>query len=83
MNTAADLTELNNAKQKVDESESRFRNLIEEATVAMAVFQGRDMVLTLVNEAMLALWQRNLRHKYAAPLSQTGIDAPETGGIIN
>ncbi|MEJ1241429.1 PAS domain S-box protein [Chryseolinea sp. T2] len=40
------------------ESENQFRDLIEQATVATAVFENRDMILTVANEAMLNLWAR-------------------------
>jgi PAS domain S-box-containing protein len=43
------------AQQALAESEARFRNLIMQAPVAMAVFRGDDFVFDTVNEAYLPL----------------------------
>lgn len=56
---AYEVTSQVTAHKKVEESESRFRNLIEESTVAAAVLEGPEWVLTLANNRMLDLWQRD------------------------
>jgi len=56
MNTAADVTELNMAKIRSEQSEKRFRSLIQEAPVATCLFIGRKLTIDIANEAMIALW---------------------------
>ena len=54
-----DITERVEAEQKVRESESHFRSLIEQAPVATALFVGPDMVVEIPNEPMLKMWGKN------------------------
>jgi len=56
MNTAADVTDLNVAKKKTEESEARFRSLVEEAPVATCLFTGREMNIAIANHKMLSFW---------------------------
>lgn len=56
MNTAAAVTDLNLAKKAAEESEAKFRSLIEEAPVATCLFVGEEMVIEIANEKMLGLW---------------------------
>ena len=53
---ATEVTQQVKAKIALQESEQRFRNLIEEAPVATSLFIGRDMVIELPNEAILKIW---------------------------
>lgn len=55
MNTAADVTELNEAKRKVEESEKRFRHVVKQAPVGIAIFRGSDYVVEMANETYLQL----------------------------
>jgi PAS domain S-box-containing protein len=57
--TLQDVTQQVIARKKVEQSEQRFRNLVEEAIVSTAILTGPDMVLELANEAMLNIWGRN------------------------
>lgn len=56
MNTAADVTELNLAKINIEQSEKRFKSLIEEAPVATCLFTGRDLKIEIANEEMIRIW---------------------------
>ena len=47
------------AKKELEESEKRFRNLVEEAPVATAIYSGRDMIISLANDAMLKVWGKD------------------------
>ncbi len=47
------------AQQKIQNSEARFRTLIEEAPVATCLFTGRELTIALANELMLDLWGKN------------------------
>ena len=56
MVVATEVTQQVIAKIALQESEQRFRNLIEEAPVAISLLVGEDMVIELPNEAMLKIW---------------------------
>jgi len=56
MNTAADVTDLNLAKRKIEESETKFRSLIEQAPIATCLFTGPEMVIEVANELMIKMW---------------------------
>lgn len=53
---ATDVTEQVLAKQKLDQSEINFRNMILQAPVAMAVLKGKDFVVEIANQFMFELW---------------------------
>ena len=42
--------------QRLTASRERFQNLVQEAPTATAVLTGRDMVVELVNQRMLQIW---------------------------
>lgn len=56
MNTAADVTDLNLAKIKVEQSERNFRNMVKQAPVAMCIMMGPDHVVEVANDLILELW---------------------------
>jgi len=58
MNTAAEVTALAIAKQKIEESEQRFRSLITQSPIAMVVFRGPGHVIEIANDAMLRRWNK-------------------------
>jgi PAS domain S-box-containing protein len=59
---ATEVTQQVRAKYALQQSENRFRNLVGQSQFAKAIFEGRDMVISMVNEAMLKdLWRRE-RH---------------------
>ncbi|GAB3164343.1 PAS domain-containing protein [Telluribacter humicola] len=51
-----DVTEQVLARQRLAESEARFRSIVEEAPVATCLFVGRDMTVLVANEMMLNYW---------------------------
>ena len=53
------ITKQRQAEENLRASEVKFRNLVTQSTVATAVFTGRNMVLELVNDAMLGLWDKS------------------------
>lgn len=66
MNTAADVTELNLASQKLSKSERNLRNIIQQSPVAMCILLGEDFVVDIANERMYELWgidQEQVLHK--------------------
>ena len=42
------------------ESETRFRNLVNDAFIATAIFKGKDFVIDLANDEALKLWGKDL-----------------------
>jgi PAS domain S-box-containing protein len=56
MSTAADVTDLNLSKKRIEESQARFYSLIEEAPVATCLFTGPEMKIEVANAEMLNLW---------------------------
>ncbi|GAB3934851.1 PAS domain-containing protein [Mucilaginibacter myungsuensis] len=45
--------------QDLEESESRLRYMIDDAPVAIAIFNGRDLVIEAANQYMLRIWGKN------------------------
>jgi PAS domain S-box-containing protein len=43
-------------RRLIEESEQRYEHLVEQAPVATAIYQGRQMNIQVANEAMLKLW---------------------------
>jgi PAS domain S-box-containing protein len=56
MNTAADVTDLNIAHQRIEESEKNLRNIILQAPVAMCILRGPEHVVEIANDRMFELW---------------------------
>lgn len=53
---ANDVTEQVNSRKQIEESEQRYHQLVEQATVATAIYLGPEMRVKIANEAMLKLW---------------------------
>jgi len=56
MNTGADVTDVNVANQKAEQSENNLRNTILQSPVAMCILKGKDQFVEIANERMLELW---------------------------
>ncbi|MBD3583004.1 PAS domain-containing protein [Flavobacterium selenitireducens] len=59
LNTAADVTDLFLAKAEVEQSEDRYRTLIEKSSVAAALYLGRDLKIQYANGLMLDYWGKD------------------------
>lgn len=79
MNTGADVTDLNLAKQQVEQSEQNFRNIILQAPVAMCILLGPDYVVDIANQAMVELWGRPKEAVLHKPLFEGMPDAGQQG----
>jgi PAS domain S-box-containing protein len=79
MNTAADVTDLNVAKLKVEQSEANFRNMILQAPVAMCILLGPEHVVDIANDFMLELWGKTAANMLGRPLFEGLPDAREQG----
>lgn len=70
MNTAAEVTDLILAKQKVERSEKNFRNMVKQAPVAMCILTGPTHVVEVANDLMVDLWGKPLEQVMNKPLFQ-------------
>ncbi|WP_338378670.1 PAS domain-containing protein [uncultured Flavobacterium sp.] len=68
MNTAAEVTELHEAKQKVEESEKRFRDSVAQAPLGIAIFRGKDFITEMANKNYLLLVDRKEEEFIGKPL---------------
>ncbi len=57
--TTRDITELKYAESKLQQSEARFRNLLQEAPVAATLFRGPDLVIEIANELTQQYWWKS------------------------
>lgn len=74
--TLEDITSQAEANQKIQESEYRFRTLIEEASVATALYTGRELSIQYANDMMLNFWGK-AKHVIGRPLKEA---VPELNG---
>jgi len=51
-----DITEQVNAHKKIEESEFRYHNMISTSTSAIGILQGKDMLITTANNAIIEIW---------------------------
>ncbi|MGA9639259.1 PAS domain S-box protein [Flavobacterium sp.] len=79
MNTAAEVTELHQAKQKVEESEKRFRDSVEQAPLGIAIFRGTDYIVEMANENYLLLIDKKEGEFIGKPLFKI---LPEVKSIV-
>ncbi|WP_424494013.1 PAS domain S-box protein [Salinimicrobium sp. GXAS 041] len=57
--TVVDVHEEKIQEQLIREKEHRIRSIVEEATVATAVYTGKDLNIELANDAMIKLWGKD------------------------
>lgn len=79
MNTAADVTDLNIAKQKVEESGRNLRNIILQAPVAMCILREPNYIVEIANERMLELWGKPAEAIMNKPIFEGLPEAREQG----
>lgn len=79
MNTAADVTDLNIAKLKVEQSERNFRNMVKQAPVAMCIMTGPDHVVEVANDLMFELWGKPVESIVNKPIFEGLPDARGQG----
>jgi PAS domain S-box-containing protein len=79
MNTAADLTSLHLAKQRVEQSEKNLRNMVLQAPVAMCILAGPNHVVEVVNDLMIALWGKPRESVMNKPIFEGLPDARDQG----
>ncbi len=79
MNTAAEVTDLNLARQKTEQSERNFRNMILQAPVAMCIMLGPEHTVEIANDMMLKLWGKPVADVMNKPIFEGLPDAREQG----
>lgn len=84
MNTAADVTDLNIANIKLEESEKRFRNIVEQAPLGIAIFRGPDFIVQMANENYLQLVDKKEMEFSGKPLFEVLPEVKEfVSSILN
>ena len=53
-----DITERKLAEEKIKESETKFRTLIQDAPIATCLFTGREMTVEIANDKILSYWSK-------------------------
>ncbi len=79
MNTAAEITDLQNAKQQVERSEENLRNMILQAPVAMCILTGPEHRVEVANDMMIELWGKKKENVMNKPIFEALPDAREQG----
>ncbi|MEO5892908.1 MAG: PAS domain-containing protein, partial [Ferruginibacter sp.] len=79
MNTAAETTDLNLAKLRVERSEQNFRSMILQAPVAMCIMLGPSHVVEVANQLMIELWGKPMADVMNKPIFEGLPDAMEQG----
>ena len=70
-------TEAVRGRQNLEVNEARFRRILEQAPLAVALFSGPQFVITLANERVLAFWGRSRQQVMGKPLFEA---LPEARG---
>lgn len=61
MAVATEVTEQVKSRQAMEASELRFRNLVDQSPVAMAILRGEDLIIEVSNETLLKnIWRKEL-----------------------
>jgi PAS domain S-box-containing protein len=75
--TTRDITQQNETRKQIEESEKRFRDMVEQAPVAICVLRGKNYVVELANEKQLILWGKTKEEVMNKPIF---IAIPEGAG---
>ncbi|HSY60939.1 MAG TPA: ATP-binding protein, partial [Cytophaga sp.] len=57
--TTRDITDIKRVEESLQQSEARFRNLLQEAPVAATLFRGPDLIIEIANELTQQYWWKN------------------------
>jgi len=57
--TTRDITDIKLAEEQLQQSEERFRNMIEQAPVAMLLSRGEDVIIESINKPMVKFMNKN------------------------
>lgn len=79
MNTAADVTDLNQTRLKIAQSQENFRSLIMQAPVSMCLMLGPSHTVEIANDHMVNLWGKEREEVMQRPIFEGLPDAREQG----
>jgi PAS domain S-box-containing protein len=79
ISTASDVTDLNLAHKKIEESEKSLRNMILQAPVAMCIFRGPEYIIEIANEQMFQIWGRSPEEMLHKPMFEALPDVKDQG----
>ncbi len=78
MNTGVEITDLYLAKQKIEESDKRFRDTVRQAPVGITILRGPEYMVEMANEAYLKLVAREEETFVGRPLYDSLPEVKET-----
>ncbi|MBJ7882106.1 PAS domain-containing protein [Gelidibacter salicanalis] len=78
MNTAADVTELHEAKQQVEDSEKKFRDSVMQAPLGIVIFRGSENRIEMANENYLQLINQTRSQFVGKPLFEALPEVKDT-----
>lgn len=78
MNTAVEITDLFLAKQKIEESDRRFRDTVRQAPVGITILRGPEYIPEMANEAYLKIVAREESAFVGRPLYDSLPEVKET-----
>ena len=76
--TARDITQQVEARSIMEQSEMRFRNMVQQAPVAICVLRGEDHVVEIANEKQLQIWGKTKEQVLNKPVFRA---IPEGAGL--
>lgn len=79
MNTAAEVTDMVLAKQKVEQGEKNLRSMILQAPVAMCILLGPNHTVEVANELIIELWGKTAADVVGKPIFEGLPDARDQG----
>jgi len=79
MNTAADVTDLNQTRLKMAQSQENFRSLIMQSPVSMCLLLGPSHTVEIANDHMVNLWGKERDEVMQRPIFEGLPDAMEQG----
>ena len=78
MNTGVDVTQVNLAKQKIEESDQRFRNTVKQAPIGIIILRTKDYIVEMINDAYIELVDRTENELIGKPLFDTIPEAKDS-----
>lgn len=78
--TCTETTEKVKTLRKIEDSNTRFINNIMQAPVAMCILRGRDLVVEIANEQMLAIWGKSAGQVMNKPIFE-GLPESKNQGL--
>ncbi|MGV3695991.1 PAS domain-containing protein [Flavobacterium sp.] len=78
MNTGTDVSEINLSKKRIEESDARFRNTVQQAPIGMIILRTKDYIVEMANDAYMQIVNRNPKEFIGRPLFDSIPEAKES-----